>query len=138
MIYSELMTETAENVSASLLEKWRPFRGPFMRWPRLSDAVLALVSFFLTMAIWSSEQTGDDVSLPFGAFVLFVLGNASLYWRRRHPERVHGTILAVSVLAMLTGHLNGPVFALGLTLGKGLDNRSKIGSAVAKKIPDPA
>ncbi|MDJ0710623.1 MAG: sensor histidine kinase [Woeseiaceae bacterium] len=110
------MTETAENVNASLLEKWRPFRGPFTRWPRLSDALLALISFFLTMAIWSGEQAQDDVSLPFGAFVLFVLGNASLYWRRRRPERVHGVILATSALAMLLGYLRGPIFATAISL----------------------
>lgn len=116
MIYSDLMTATTDNVNASLLEKWRPFRGPFSRWPRLSDAVLALVSFFLTMAIWGSERPEDDVALSFGAFVLFVLGNASLYWRRRHPERVHGAVLAVSLLAMLFGYLRGPIFALAISL----------------------
>lgn len=116
MIYSDVMNETAQNVNASLLEKWRPFRGPFTRWPRLCDALLALVSFLLTMAIWGSEPAGDGVSLPFGAFVLFALGNASLYWRRGHPERVHGIILVVSALAMLFGYLRGPIFALAISL----------------------
>lgn len=116
MIYSDLMNETAQTFDASLLEKWRPFRGPFTRWPRISDAVLALVSFFLTMAIWGGEQTVDDAALPFGAFALFVLGNAALYWRRRHPGRVHGIILAASALAMLFGYLRGPVFALAISL----------------------
>ncbi len=110
------MSETAQRVDAALLEKWRPFRGPFTRWPRLSDTVLALVSFFLTMAIWGSEQAGDEYTLSFGAFLVFVLGNASLYWRRRHPERVHGVILGASALAMLMGYLRGPIFALVISL----------------------
>ena len=110
------MSETAQRVDPSLLEKWKPFRGPFTRWPRLSDAVLAFVSFLLTMAIWGGDQADDGTSLSFGAFVLFLLGNASLYWRRRQPERVHGVILAASALAMLFGYLQGPIFALAISL----------------------
>ena len=116
MIYSERMTATTDNVNESLLEKWRPFRGPFSRWPQLSDTVLAIVSFFLTIAIWASARPADDMALSFGAFVLFVLGNASLFWRRRYPERVHGTVLAISLLAMLFGYLRGPIFALAISL----------------------
>ena len=68
------------------------------------------------MAFWSGEQAGDGASLSFGGFVLFLLGNASLYWRRRQPERVHGVILAASALAMLFGYLQGPIFALAISL----------------------
>lgn len=110
------MNQTAQNVDPSLLEKWQPFRGPFARWPRLSDTVLAFVSFGLTLAIWSSAQAEDGASLPFVALLLFLLGNASLYWRRRHPERVHGIILAASALAMLSGYLRGPIFAVAISL----------------------
>ena len=111
-----VVNETTHRVDPSLLEKWKPFRGPFTRWPRLSDAVLAFVSFALTMAFWGGEQADDGASLSFIAFVLFLLGNASLYWRRRQPERVHGVILAASALAMLFGYLQGPIFALAISL----------------------
>lgn len=110
------MTDAAPPVDEDSLETWRPFRGPFTRWPRLSDAALALLSFFLTIAIWSGERPEHELSLTFGAFAFFVVGNASLYWRRRHPERVHGIILAASALAMLFGHLQGPIFALAISL----------------------
>ncbi|MEO0996842.1 MAG: histidine kinase dimerization/phosphoacceptor domain-containing protein, partial [Pseudomonadota bacterium] len=110
------MNETARSADLSLLEKWQPFRGPFTRWPRLADTALAFVSLFLTLAIWSMEQAADDPPLAATAFVLFVLGNASLYWRRGYPERVHGIVLAASALVMALGHLNGPIFALGISL----------------------
>lgn len=110
------MNETAQNIDLSLLEKWQPFRGPFTRWPRLSDALLAFVSFGLTLAISSEEQAEDSASLPFAAFLLFALGNGALYWRRRHPERVHGIILAASAIAMLSGYLRGPIFAVAISL----------------------
>jgi len=110
------VSETAQRVDPSLLEKWQPFRGPFTRWPRTSDAVLAFVSFVLTLALWNGARGDDDASLSFAAFVLFLLGNASLCWRRDHPERVHGAILAVSALAMLFGYLRGPIFALAISL----------------------
>lgn len=109
------MSETAQRIDASSLEKWQPFRGPFTRWPRFSDAVLAILCFGLTLAIWTTEM-GEDTSLSFGAFMLFLLGNASVYWRRRHPERVHGAVLAASALSMLFGYLLSPIFALVLSL----------------------
>ncbi len=110
------MNETMQTVDSSLLEKWQPFRGPFTRWPRLADAVLAFVSFGLTLAIWRGDRADDGASLSFIALLLFACGNASLYWRRRHPERMHGIILATSALAMLFGYLRGPIFALAISL----------------------
>ena len=111
-----VVNEISQSTDSSLLEKWQPFRGPFTRWPRASDFVLALVSFFLTIAIWNSDHSDDDISMSFVAAMLFVGGNASLYWRRQKPERVHAIVLAVSALAMLFGHLLGPIFALGISL----------------------
>ena len=110
------MNDATPNVDASMLEKWRPHRGPFTRWPRLSDSLLAIVSFLFTIAIWTGDRADESVTLQFGAFVLFIVGNASLYWRRRYPERVHGFVIAVSALAMLGGYLQGPIFALAITL----------------------
>lgn len=87
-----------------------------MRWPRFSDTVLAMVSFCLTIAIWATDQNDNSASLSFFAFLLFLIGNASLYWRRRFPERVHGIVLGTSALAIVSGSLNGPIFALAISL----------------------
>lgn len=131
-----VVNETVRNVDSSLLEKWQPFRGPFARWPRLSDTVLAIVSFGLTIAFWAEDRADDGVSLPLFAFLLILVGNASLYWRRRHPERVHGIVLGASALAMLSGSLKGPIFALAISLynlGRYSDDdrKSAIGLAAA-------
>ena len=109
------VSEAAQTVDPAALAKWRPFRGPFTRWPRVSDAVLAVLALMFTLAFWDSEKP-EGVDLSLGAFVLFLIGNGCLYWRRRLPERVHGIVLAASALAMLAGHLNGPVFALAISL----------------------
>ncbi|MEM7500446.1 MAG: sensor histidine kinase [Pseudomonadota bacterium] len=108
------MTESSQPVDVSLLEKWQPFRGPFVRWPRFADAALAILAFGLTIGIWFDGRT--DTAPPAGATLLFLIGNASLYWRRRYPERVHGIVLAASGLAMLMGYLQGPIFALAISL----------------------
>lgn len=109
-------TVTAKSIDSSVLEKWQPVRGPFTRWPRISDTVLALVSFGFTIAIWNADRSASSGSLPFLAFILFVVGNASLYWRRRLPEHVHGIVLGTSALCMLLGYLQGPIFALAISL----------------------
>jgi len=106
MIYSDGMNA----------EEWKPIRGPFVRWPRLSDAILALVSFALTIAIWSADRTDDSTYLPFSALVLFVIGNGCLYWRRRFPEHVHGVVFGASAFAILLGYLQGPIFAFAVSL----------------------
>lgn len=132
--FSAGVAETTAELSP--LEKWQPFRGPFARWPRTSDALLALVSFGLTLAIWFSSRSDDSGSLPALMFVLFVLGNASLYWRRRLPERVHAVVLASSAVANLAGTLIGPIFALAISiygLGRYSDNdrQAALGMAAA-------
>lgn len=98
------------------VEEWQPFRGPFARWPRLSDAVLAFVSFALTFAIFSDFGANSNDLQSFIAFLAIVAGNASLYWRRRLPERVHGIVLIASAIAMATTSLQGPIFALVISL----------------------
>lgn len=130
------MNKITQSNASSSLEKWQPFRGPFTRWPRTFDILLAVVSFGLTIAIWTDEQTDDAASLSLVAFVLFLVGNASLYWRRRLPHHVHAIVLATSVLAMLSGSLNGPIFALAISLynfGRYSDDdrKSAIGLAAA-------
>ena len=131
-----VVNESKHSDNTSLLEKWQPIRGPFTRWPRFSDTVLAFVSFGLTLGIWSTYQSSDDPPLVFGALLLILIGNLSLCWRRRHPERVHITVLGTSALAMLLGYLREPIFALAISLynlGRysGDDKKSTIGLIAA-------
>ena len=86
------------------------FRGPFARWPRAADAVLALVLLVLVTVF----ATGPDDSVvvrspadvPAAILLLFVVGSGALAWRRRAPVVVLAVVLA----------------AWGLTLGSGFSD----------------
>lgn len=75
----------------------RAFRGPFTRWPRAADAVLAVVTLLATAFL--VEGPGDSLhwrglgEVSPGVLVVFVAANAALYWRRRAPLLVLGLLL---------------------------------------------
>jgi signal transduction histidine kinase len=83
-------------------------RGPFARWPRAADAVLAVVLFLASLFV--SDQPGGDLALrppgevPAVDVVLLALAAGALYWRRRRPLAVLGMILIGSVLSLALGH----------------------------------
>lgn len=98
---------------------WQPFRGPFQRWPNMSDFLLALLSFVLTLAMWS--QGSGTAGLPMnsagdvGIFLCVFVGNFALLWRRTHPVPVHAVIIGASILVLLGGMSDG-IFALAFSL----------------------
>ena len=112
------MGDAVNSTDPALLSQWQPIRGPFTRWPRLSDALLALLSFALTISIWYSDQPADSppTATPGGALLLFAIGNFALFRRRAKPLGTHGVVLIVSAIAMLSGYLTGPIFALAISL----------------------
>ena len=77
----------------------RRFRGPFTRWPRASDAVLAVIMFAFTVSV--VDGPGDALAfrpvgdVPIVALLGFAIAAAALYWRRRAPL----IVLAVAVIA---------------------------------------
>lgn len=120
MIYSAPMDEAyrEKGTDAPPVQAWQPFRGPFLRWPRTADTVLALAAFAATMAMWypdGPEVTAEE-KMTFGTLVVFVLGNGALVWRRRQPEVVHAIVIVASALSMALGYLGGPIFALAVSL----------------------
>ena len=68
----------------------RRSRGPFTRWPRAADAVLAVAMFLLTVFV--VDGPGDTVAIrpigdvPIAALLVFAVASAALYWRRRAPR----------------------------------------------------
>ncbi|MEO1035907.1 MAG: sensor histidine kinase [Pseudomonadota bacterium] len=80
---------------------WLPTRGPFARWPRASDACLALFVFFWNVVIFD-DGPDDELAfrsvaeLPIAMVVVIALTSGALYWRRRYPMAV----LAVNVGAI--------------------------------------
>jgi signal transduction histidine kinase len=96
---------------------WRPFRGPFQRWPHTSDFLLACVSLVITLGFWFGGSGTDGLQGPGDAAVLLCvfLGNFALLWRRTHPVHVHAAVLTGSVLALL-GSMTEGLFALVFSL----------------------
>jgi signal transduction histidine kinase len=98
-------------------------RGPFVRWPRAADAVLASLLFVLTLVVEDgpddSLQLRDVGEVPLWILLLFAVASGALYWRRRAPVVVLAVILAAWALTLGSGFsdLGGQsliaVYALG-------------------------
>jgi signal transduction histidine kinase len=97
--------------------------GPFTRWPRAADAVLAAVLFALAACV--TEGPGDSLRLrsiadvPVWALLLFAVASGALYWRRRAPVAVLAVVLAAWALLLgsdfsdVGGQALVAVYALG-------------------------
>ena len=83
-------------------------RGPFTRWPRAADAVLAAVLFVLTLGVQDGEpdafQLRDVDAVPLWIVLLFAVGSGALYWRRRAPVVVLVVVLAAWALTLGSGY----------------------------------
>jgi signal transduction histidine kinase len=79
--------------------------GPFTRWPRVADAVLALVVFLVTLVV-SPEGPDGEVTLravgevSIAALVVLVVGSGALYWRRSQPLVVFAVAWGAAVLGI--------------------------------------
>jgi len=125
-IYNMLMgthvveRQTTEN-RAYTDPDWQPLRGPFTRWPKISETVLVLVVLLITMGTWMSwvksdpETSLDGVASAF-SIILFLIGTVALFWRRKKPVQVHATVLVVSALAMAPSYMYGPLPAMMVSL----------------------
>ena len=97
----------------------RPLRGPFARWPRAADTVLAIVVFLWTVFV-SDEGPKQDLAiravsdLPIAAIFVFAVASGALCWRRRRPLVVLGVNLAA--LAALIGLGYPPLWGLPIAL----------------------
>ncbi|MDO0931539.1 sensor histidine kinase [Streptomyces sp. DG2A-72] len=106
------------------------FRGPFTRWPRSADAVLAVAMFLPTMLL--EEGPGDtmvvrpvsDILHP--ALLLFLVAGAALYRRRSRPVAVLWVALATWAGTLGSSHstLGGMVIVALYSVGRhSADNR---------------
>ncbi len=97
-----------------------PSRGPLARWPHITDGVLALVVFGVSLVAIavSALDDGDDLTLatiadrPVGAFALLALAAAALLWRRPQPIATTGFILALMIGWAIAGYGDGQDLAL--------------------------
>lgn len=92
-----------------------PVRGPFSRWPRTSDSVLAFAVFIgsLIAVAVSALDDGDDFTfgsigdLPAAEIILLGLAAAALPWRRRHPIGVTVVVLVIMLGWAVAGYGDG-------------------------------
>jgi signal transduction histidine kinase len=115
------------------------FRGPFTRWPRAADAVLAVAMFLLTVFV--VDGPGDTVvirpigDVPIAALLVFAVASAALYWRRRAPLVVLGVAVIAWAVTLGSGYadLGGVAIIALYSAGRyASDNRwSAVGVAAA-------
>jgi signal transduction histidine kinase len=86
----------------------RRFRGPFTRWPRAADAVLAIAVFLAT--VFLVDGPGDAIvirpigDVPVAALLVFAVASAALYWRRRAPLVVLGVAVVAWAVTIGSGY----------------------------------
>jgi signal transduction histidine kinase len=79
--------------------------GPFTRWPRVADAVLALVVFLVMLAV-SPEGPNDEVAfravgeVSIAALLVLAVAGGVLSWRRSRPLAVFAVTLGATVLSL--------------------------------------
>ncbi len=105
-------------VDSSLLQSWRPIRGPFQRWPRTTDIGLAMAVFILTLGMWYAPTMESELErpLPPVAFLLFLSGSAVLVMRRAQPDVVHAMVILASAVSMFAGYVEAPLAAMMVSL----------------------
>jgi signal transduction histidine kinase len=98
-----------------------PLRGPFTRWPRTADIVLAGIAFAVPVLL-SFEGPSQDFAFrfisdaPITFFLVFGFASGALYWRRSQPLVVLGVILVASVISIVLGYADGPWVAFLISL----------------------
>jgi signal transduction histidine kinase len=79
--------------------------GPFTRWPRVADTVLALVVFLVSLLVSPDGSNGavtlrgvGEVSVA--ALIVLAVGSGALSWRRSRPLVVFGVTWGAAVLGI--------------------------------------
>ena len=109
-----MVNRTALDPQTPLSSTWQPLRGPFTRWPRTADAVLAIVAFLATVFV-SFEDPNQDFAIraigdvQIAAFIVFGVASGALYWRRQMPLVVLGVTLIASALSIGLGYSIDPL-----------------------------
>ncbi|WP_237056125.1 sensor histidine kinase [Microbulbifer sediminum] len=87
------------------LPVWQPIRGPFELWPQLTDLLIVLFAFLLTLLMWSRDDTHQVLALQsiwdVAAFQCAFIGCFALLWRRTHPWQVQAVILGATLVLEL-------------------------------------
>ena len=135
------MNRTAPPARTPLGNAPGSFRGPFTRWPRAADAVLAAVFFLIT--VFLVDGPGDSVvvrpigDVPIAALLVFAVASAALYWRRRAPLAVLGVAVGAWAVTLGSGYadLGGvaivALYSAGRHATEAQDRWARVGVAAA-------
>ncbi|WP_210588992.1 sensor histidine kinase [Streptomyces sp. GESEQ-35] len=104
------------------------FRGPFTRWPRAADAVLAMALFLPTMVL--EDGPGDTMvvrpvsGIVHPALLLFLVAAAAIYRRRSRPVAVLCVTLLAWAATLGSSHstLGGMVIVALYSVGRHADD----------------
>lgn len=116
----------------------RRLRGPFARWPRASDAILAVVAFLAAVSL--VDGPGDSLivrsvgDVPVPALLLFAIASAALYRRRHEPLIVLAVVLIAWIVTFGSGYsdLGGVTAVATYSVGRYVtDTRWAEGGVVA-------
>lgn len=94
-----------ESMNPSIRRPGTAGGGPFTRWPRAADAVLAIVVFLVTLLV-SPDGANDEVTLrgvgevSVAALLVLAVGSGALYWRRSRPLLVFGVTWGAAALGI--------------------------------------
>jgi len=103
------VNRTALHAQAPRRSAPRQQTGPFTRWPRTADTVLAIV-VFLTIAFVTGNESNDDLAirpisdLAIDEFFVLAMASGAIYWRRSRPMVVLGVTLVASALSLGFGY----------------------------------
>jgi len=104
-----MVNRTALHAQAPRRSAPRQQTGPFTRWPRTADTVLAIV-VFLTIAFVTGNESNDDLAirpisdLAIDEFFVLAMASGAIYWRRSRPMVVLGVTLVASALSLGFGY----------------------------------
>jgi len=102
----------------------QPLRGPFTRWPRATDAILATVAFLAAIFQGSFADPVNQQDFIVGlvdelsilAYVIVAVASASLYLRRSRPLGVLGVNFVASIAWAVIGISIEPLLSLLFSL----------------------
>ena len=95
-------------------------RGPFTRWPRATDAVLAIVMYLETVFVVFEDPNQLSIralgDVPIAAYIIPAVASGALYWHRYQPLVVLGVVMVASALLMGLGYLDVPLLGVAISL----------------------
>jgi signal transduction histidine kinase len=115
------MNSRAQDAQTPVTSTPRAVGGPFTRWPRVADTVLALV-VFLVMLLVSPEGPNDELAfravgeVSIAALIVLAVASGALYWRRSQPLVVFGVIVTLALAATVSSAGLGDAETVGIAM----------------------